>query len=196
MSNFISAQLPTDLGNFRIYSYPQQDLYHSHVLLVHEPVNTAGTVPLRIHSECLTGDVFSSRRCDCGFQLRKSMEYISEHGGMIIYLRQEGRGIGLHHKIEAYSLQDQGLDTIEANYQLGFAADQRTYEVAVDILQEWEVKKVSLLSNNPAKKLFLESAGIEVVRMISLQKPSDEYNERYLRTKKEKMGHLFPGDEQ
>lgn len=193
MSNITSAYLPTDFGDFRIYSYPQDDLYHTHVLLVHEPLNVEGVVPVRIHSECLTGDVFSSKRCDCGYQLRKSMEYISEHGGMIIYLRQEGRGIGLHHKIEAYSLQDQGLDTIEANYQLGFAADQRTYEVAVHILKDWNVDRVSLLSNNPAKKSFLESSGIEVVRMIPLQKPTDEFNERYLNTKKDKLGHLLAG---
>ncbi len=194
MSNITSAYLPTDFGDFRIYSYPQEDLYHTHVLLVHEPLNVEGVVPVRIHSECLTGDVFSSKRCDCGYQLRKSMEYISEHGGMIIYLRQEGRGIGLHHKIEAYSLQDQGLDTIEANYQLGFAADQRTYEVAVHILKDWNVvDRVSLLSNNPAKKSFLESSGIEVVRMIPLQKPTDEFNERYLNTKKDKLGHLLAG---
>ncbi len=193
MSNITSAYIPTDFGDFRIYSYPQEDLYHTHVLLVHEPLNVEGVVPVRIHSECLTGDVFSSKRCDCGYQLRKSMEYISEHGGMIIYLRQEGRGIGLHHKIEAYSLQDQGLDTIEANYQLGFAADQRTYEVAVHILKDWNVDRVSLLSNNPAKKSFLESSGIEVVRMIPLQKPTDEFNERYLNTKKDKLGHLLAG---
>lgn len=193
MSNITSAYLPTDFGDFRIYSYPQEDLYHTHVLLVHEPLNVEGVVPVRIHSECLTGDVFSSKRCDCGYQLRKSMEYISEHGGMIIYLRQEGRGIGLHHKIEAYSLQDQGLDTIEANYQLGFAADQRTYEVAVHILKDWNVDRVSLLSNNPAKRSFLESSGIEVVRMLPLQKPTDEFNERYLNTKKDKLGHLLAG---
>lgn len=192
MLSNISAELPTDFGQFRIYSYPSEDLYFPHVVLVHEDLNISAPVPVRVHSECITGDVFGSKRCDCGYQLKTSLHFLAEHSGMLIYLRQEGRGIGLKNKIEAYALQDRGMDTIEANHQLGFEADLRNYEIAVQILREWQINKVKLLSNNPEKKKYLLNHGFDIVEMIPILKPFDDYNRKYLETKRDRMGHLIP----
>ncbi|MBK9272241.1 MAG: GTP cyclohydrolase II [Saprospiraceae bacterium] len=192
MSSKIRAKLPTEFGDFHIFTYPSNDELHPHVVLTHQGIDPKGIVPLRIHSECLTGDVFGSKRCDCGYQLKASMEYLSKYPGILIYLRQEGRGIGLIHKLEAYMLQDGGLDTVEANHQLGFEADLRTYEVAASILKEQKIKTVNLLSNNPVKREYLEDNGISVHKMIPIIKPLDEFNKKYLKTKREKLGHILP----
>ncbi len=187
-----SASLPTDHGEFQIYSYPSEYSDFPHVLLIPKMIQYQEPPLLRIHSECLTGDVFASRRCDCGFQLAKSMEMIGAQGGILIYLRQEGRGIGLSNKIQAYALQDKGLDTVEANHELGFETDSRSYKTAIDILNELQVSSVRLITNNPLKINYLKNFNIEVKEVIQLVKPTDQFNEFYLQTKKEKLGHLMP----
>jgi 3,4-dihydroxy 2-butanone 4-phosphate synthase / GTP cyclohydrolase II len=193
MTDVKDAFLPTESGAFRVYSYAFDDPNNPHIALVtNDGLDNTLPVWLRIHSECLTGDVFGSLRCDCGFQLRKSLDLIQRFGGMLIYLRQEGRGIGLHNKIGAYALQDEGYDTIEANHKLGFDSDLRNYEPAVKILKEWKINRVRLISNNPLKKTYLESNGIEISELFPMIKPLDSYNEAYLRTKREKMGHHLP----
>ena len=150
------------------------------------------TIPLvRIHSECCTGDVFSSLRCDCGEQLDTSMELIGQQGGIILYLRQEGRGIGLIDKLRAYKMQEEGLDTVEANEKLGHAADGRNYQVAADILRYLGIQRIQLITNNPAKMEAISSAGIEVSGRIPLIIPPRQENARYMQIKKSKLGHLF-----
>jgi GTP cyclohydrolase II len=150
-------------------------------------------VLVRLHSECLTGDVFGSQRCDCGEQLEDSMRFLREQGrGVLLYLRQEGRGIGLANKISAYALQEEGLDTVQANLALGLPEDARDYRVAAEMLLDLNVHRAALLTNNPAKIEGLRSHGIEVVERLPVQVEPNPYNLRYLRTKKEKLGHLFP----
>jgi 3,4-dihydroxy 2-butanone 4-phosphate synthase/GTP cyclohydrolase II len=147
---------------------------------------------VRVHSQCLTGDIFSSTRCDCGGQLHKALEMIAAEGkGVLLYLRQEGRGIGLMHKIMAYQLQDQGRDTVEANEALGFKADQRDYGIGAQILVELGVEKIRLLTNNPRKFVGLEGYGLTIVERLALEIPASEASRRYLRTKKEKLGHIL-----
>jgi len=180
-----SASLPTKHGQFIIQSFKEGG--KEHLVIYKEPL---GEVPIvRIHSECLTGDVLGSLKCDCGEQLDSALEIISEHGGMVIYHRQEGRNIGLFNKVNAYALQDEGLDTVEANHQLGFAADARTYDVVEQILEYFGITKIKLLTNNPKKVVSLE--GIEVVERLPIKMDSNEYNKNYLNVKKEKMGHIL-----
>lgn len=189
-----SAQLPTKYGDFAvtIYQQPQSPLEH---LVLHSAKPLKNNVlNVRLHSECLTGDILGSLRCDCGWQLDTSMKYIAEHGGVLIYLRQEGRGIGLRNKIMAYSLQDEGMDTVTANQHLGFAADERDYIFAAQILHLLDIKRINLITNNPQKISAMSRFGIEVVeRKSCIMKPHD-HNSFYLRTKKEKMGHLLDID--
>ena len=149
-------------------------------------------VLVRMHSSCVTGDIFGSKRCDCGDQLHKSMELISKEGkGVIVYLSQEGRGIGLMNKIAAYKLQEEGLDTVDANTHLGFAPDERDYGVGAQILRELGVGKIRLLTNNPVKRVGLEGYGLEIVENVPIEICPNEYNERYLHTKKDRMGHTL-----
>lgn len=148
-------------------------------------------VPLRIHSECMTGDVFGSARCDCGDQLSASLSYLEQNGGLLIYLRQEGRGIGLTNKIKAYTLQEQGYDTIDANLKLGFHQDLRNYTTAIQILNHYEIKRVAILTNNPEKINALTESGIEITERVPIQIPSNPHNEAYLQTKQQKMQHLL-----
>ena len=187
-----NALLPTEHGEFQIYSIDSGVEGQPHIVLI--PRNRLIIEPclLRIHSECVTGEVFLSQRCDCGYQLGESMELIHKEGGILIYLRQEGRGIGLDNKIKAYALQDDGMDTIEANHKLGYASDERNYQIAVDILKEVMISSVRLITNNPLKIDFLVKNNIQVVETISIIKPKDIYNESYMRTKRDKMGHLIP----
>ncbi|MGJ8658040.1 MAG: bifunctional 3,4-dihydroxy-2-butanone-4-phosphate synthase/GTP cyclohydrolase II [Akkermansiaceae bacterium] len=181
--------LPTDFGNFDCHLY-EIDIDDSHHLaLVKGDISQDKPVTVRVHSECLTGDVFMSRRCDCGGQLHQALETISKEGGVLLYLRQEGRGIGLPAKIKAYKLQQQGLDTVEANEKLGYGADLRDYGVGAQILHDLGVRKMRLLTNNPKKMVGLDGYGLEIVEQLPISLPANPDNEKYLQTKKDKMGH-------
>lgn len=186
-------QLPTEHGLFKLQMYESQPDHEHHLALVMGDPVAGDKAPLvRMHSECLTGDVFGSQRCDCGSQLDEAMRVIAEDKcGVVIYLRQEGRGIGLAHKIHAYALQEQGLDTVEANEKLGFGADLRDYGMGAQILRSIGVERVRLITNNPDKIEGLEKSGITVDERVSLQPKSTEHNLHYLETKKAKLGHLF-----
>jgi 3,4-dihydroxy 2-butanone 4-phosphate synthase/GTP cyclohydrolase II len=185
-----SAALPTEHGDFRVLAYESTMDRETHVALVKGDISSGRDVLVRVHSKCLTGDVFHSARCDCGAQLETAMQRISAEGrGVLLYLNQEGRGIGLANKIRAYELQDQGLDTVEANERLGFKADQRDYGIGVQILKDLGVKSMRLLSNNPRKLVGLEGYGLSVAEWLPLEIPPSEHTKRYLRTKKEKLGH-------
>lgn len=189
------AEMPTDYGNFRIYAYESEVEDKTHIALVKGNIEGADEVPVRVHSECLTGDVFGSRRCDCGSQLHKAMEYIEKTGtGIILYLRQEGRGIGLGNKIKAYHLQDKGLDTVEANIKLGFPSDLRNYGIGAQILVDLGCTKIKLITNNPKKIIGIEGYGLEVTGRIPLEITPREENRFYLETKRDRMGHLILGN--
>ena len=186
------AALPTSYGAFRIHAFEGLVDGEHHVAMVLGEVRPEDALLVRVHSQCLTGDIFSSTRCDCGGQLHRALEMISAEGrGVLLYLRQEGRGIGLVHKIMAYELQDQGKDTVEANEALGFKADQRDYGVGAQILVEIGVKKMRLLTNNPRKFVGLEGYGLTIVERVALEIPASDASRRYLKTKKEKLGHIL-----
>ncbi len=177
------ATLPTKFGTFKIQSFKEKDKEHLVIFTENLP-----KIPLiRIHSECLTGDALGSLKCDCGEQLEYALRKIAKKGGMVIYLRQEGRGIGLFNKVNAYALQDKGLDTVEANHQLGFEADLRDFSVVEEILKEFNIKKIYLLTNNPKKEFAFKE--IKVVKRVPIKMPPNPFNENYLKTKKEKLGH-------
>lgn len=185
-------QLPTDLGPFRVRMYRSTMDGHHHLALIRGQPWRRKNPLVRVHSECLTGDAFGSLRCDCGSQLRKALEMIAgEDCGVLLYLRQEGRGIGLAQKIRAYALQEEGLDTVEANEQLGFEADMRDYSVAAQMLADLKVKRVRLITNNPRKVSGLEEYGLAVAARVPLVMPGGEHSARYLETKKRKLGHML-----
>src|SRR5919204_6216946 len=189
-----SAKLPTDYGDFRIHVFEHEPDKQTHVALVCGDIRDGKDVLVRVHSMCLTGDVLHSSRCDCGEQLDVAMKRIAAEGrGVLLYLHQEGRGIGLANKIKAYELQDEGFDTVEANERLGFKADQRDYGVGVQILRDLGVRSMRLLSNNPRKLVGIEGYGLSVTEWIPLEIPASEHTQRYLRTKKEKLGHKLRG---
>lgn len=185
--------LPTEYGGeFRLIVYENDVDNHNHVALVKGEINPDEAVLVRVHSECLTGDVFGSKRCDCGNQLEKAMRMVQEAGkGVILYMQQEGRGIGLLNKIKAYALQDQGCDTVEANLRLGFKPDLRDYGIGAQMLADLGVRKMRLMTNNPTKIVGLEGYGLEVVEQVPIVIEPCATNLRYLLTKKEKMGHLY-----
>jgi len=185
-----AADLPTRHGNFKIISYSSPLEHEEHIALVKGDVSGKRDVLVRVHSECLTGDVFGSYRCDCGDQLHRALEMIETEGcGVLVYMRQEGRGIGLKSKVCAYQLQDEGLDTVQANEQLGFAADLRDYGIGAQILCDLGLSSIRLLTNNPKKVVGLSGYGLEITEQIQIEIPPNEYNRQYLRTKKEKLGH-------
>ena len=189
------ARLPTPHGTWRLVGYRTKDHSEEHVALVMGHVEGADPILVRVHSQCLTGDVFSSQRCDCGEQLDIAMRRVAEERrGVIVYMAQEGRGIGLHNKIAAYALQDQGMDTVVANLALGFAADRRDYGIGMQILRDLGVQNIRLMTNNPAKRHGLAGYGLEVVERVPVIAPANPHNVRYLSVKQEKMGHLLDSD--
>ncbi|SEA72326.1 3,4-dihydroxy 2-butanone 4-phosphate synthase / GTP cyclohydrolase II [Thalassobacillus cyri] len=188
----VEINLPTEYGDFKAYGYTNDVDFREHVALVKGEIQPDEPTLVRVHSECLTGDVFGSYRCDCGPQLEAALRQIEENGsGVLLYMRQEGRGIGLLNKMHAYKLQEQGLDTVEANQKLGFAPDLRDYGIGAQILKDLGITKLRLLTNNPRKISGLGGHGLEVVERLPIQMPSRVENEKYLQTKKSKLGHLF-----
>ena len=187
-----STKLPTEYGEFRLHAFENQINKQSHVALVRGDIGDGENVLVRVHSQCLTGDVLRSARCDCGAQLDLAMRRISIEGrGVLLYLNQEGRGIGLANKIRAYALQDEGLDTVEANERLGFKADQRDYGIGVQILRDLGVRTIRLLSNNHRKLVALEGYGLSVTEWLPPEIPASATTLRYLTTKRDKLGHVL-----
>lgn len=188
----VEVDLPTKYGRFRLIPFRQKSNGLEHVALIKGTWEKDEPVLVRMHSSCATGDIFGSMRCECGEQLHKSMETIEKEGkGVVVYLSQEGRGIGLMNKIAAYKLQEQGLDTVDANLRLGFAADERDYGVGATILHEIGVSKIRLMTNNPKKRVGLEGYGLQIVENVPIEIPVNKFNEYYMQTKKEKMGHVL-----
>uniref|UniRef100_UPI0032171D72 bifunctional 3,4-dihydroxy-2-butanone-4-phosphate synthase/GTP cyclohydrolase II n=1 Tax=uncultured Draconibacterium sp. TaxID=1573823 RepID=UPI0032171D72 len=188
------VELPTNWGDFRIVPFRQKSNGAEHVALIKGEWDSNEAILTRVHSSCMTGDIFGSLRCECGDQLHKSMEMIDEAGkGVIVYMMQEGRGIGLLNKIAAYKLQDQGLDTVDANLHLGFKADERDYGVGAQILSNLGVTKMKLLTNNPVKRVGLEGYGLEVTEIVPMEIEPNEHNHRYMKTKRDRMGHHLKG---
>ena len=181
--------MPTEFGDFDCYLYQINTDHSEHLALVRGEIKSDEPITVRVHSECLTGDVFGSRRCDCGGQLHTALGHIADEGGVLLYLRQEGRGIGLSAKIHAYKLQEQGFDTIEANEKLGYGSDLRDYGMGAQMLYDLGVRKIRLLTNNPKKVIGLEGYGLEIVEQVPIRLPSNPHNEKYLETKRTRMGH-------
>lgn len=187
-----SASLPTPMGDFRVHGFEDPETGKEHVAITLGDVVGVDSVLCRVHSECLTGDALFSVRCDCGSQLKTALQRIADEGrGMVLYLRQEGRGIGLINKIRAYALQDQGADTVEANERLGFDADLRDYTMCKSMFAHFQVSRVRLMTNNPVKVTALTKLGIEIVERIPLETGHNDHNARYLATKAGKLGHLL-----
>jgi len=192
LDNLVQTRIPTRHGEFMLHYYSNNIDEKEHVALVKGDVAGKDNVPVRIHSECFTGDVLGSRRCDCGEQLDMAMKLIDEAGfGVLIYLRQEGRGIGLLKKLQAYNLQDEGMDTVDANIHLGHLADEREYSIAALMLENLKVKSIELMTNNPKKIDELKKLGIQVVGRIPVEAPAHKDNLGYLKTKAKKMAHML-----
>lgn len=186
------SNIPTDFGMFTVYAFSEhEEDWNPHLVWVAENTDFSKTVNVRFHSECITGEIFHSKKCECGQQLDAAMKYMSENGGMIIYLRQEGRNIGIINKLRAYALQEKGFDTVEANLKLGLPADGRNFDVAVEMLKLLNVKEINLLTNNPDKLKSLENSGIILNHRVPLEIESNEVNESYLSKKKDYFGHLL-----
>lgn len=187
----VQANLPTKWGAYDIYAFSEEHGdQQPHIALVHKDINVTNAVPVRIHSECLTGDLFGSKRCDCGEQFEESMSIISAQKGVMIYLRQEGRGIGLINKLDAYNLQDAGLDTFEANVHLGFEADERDFGIAIEILTDLGIQTIDLITNNPDKIAAIDHSDITLRNRIPIIIPPKSENEGYLKIK-QNVGHLL-----
>ena len=189
------VDMPTKYGHFRLIPFLQKSTGLEHIALIKGEWGEDEPIPVRVHSSCMTGDIFASQRCDCGAQLQKAMQLIEENGkGVIVYLNQEGRGIGLMNKMKAYKLQEEGMDTVDANLCLGFKADERDYGVGAEILRKIGVHKMRLITNNPVKRIGLESYGLEIVEILSCEIEPNNFNSRYLHTKAERMGHTLHFD--
>ena len=192
MKRQADATLPTNWGNFNMIAYADSfDEKMPHLAMVHEDFSAKNTILVRIHSECMTGDLFHSHRCDCGEQLDAAMQLAAKEGGIVLYLRQEGRGIGLINKLKAYNIQDTGVNTADANTHLGLEVDARRYDIAIEMLEDLSVKKINLLTNNPLKIEAFDNSSIKVVNRIPLIIPPKKENKGYLKTKADLMGHLF-----
>ncbi len=190
IDKIVDVQMPTKSGNFQLHAYKEKTTGQEHLALVKGTWDENEAILVRVHSSCLTGDIFDSCRCDCGPQLEKAMEMIEAEGkGVIVYMNQEGRGIGLINKLKAYKLQEEGMDTIEANIELGFKSDERDYGIGAQILRDLGVSKMKLMSNNPTKRTGLVGYGLEIVENIAIEIESNIHNESYLKTKRDKMGH-------
>jgi GTP cyclohydrolase II len=186
------ANVPTEFGTFRMIAFSENaDDWMPHIAIIAENTDFSQPINTRFHSECITGEVFHSQKCECGQQLDAAMNYIQKNGGVIVYLRQEGRNIGIINKLKAYSLQEKGFDTVAANIKLGLPADNRDFKIAIDILNQLEIKSVNLLTNNPEKIKAIEESSIELNSRIPLQIAANEASREYLKTKKEYFGHLL-----
>lgn len=187
-----TVEMPTAYGDFKLTAFTQTDTGEIHTALQKGSWTADEPVLVRVHSSCITGDIFGSCRCDCGEQLQAAMEYIEQAGqGLVLYMMQEGRGIGLVNKLKAYKLQEQGLDTVEANLQLGFREDERDYTATAEILTLLNARKIRLLTNNPQKKTDLVRFGIDIVEIVPIEIPPNRHNLKYLQTKRDKMGHFL-----
>ncbi|MXO31523.1 GTP cyclohydrolase II [Apibacter sp. B2912] len=192
MKRQAEANLPTEWGEFEIIAYSENENdWMPHLAMISKNTDLSKTVNIRIHSECITGDLFHSKRCDCGKQLDAAMKYIHENGGVLLYLRQEGRNIGIINKLKAYNLQDKGLNTAEANIELGFPADARDFKIAVEILEDLGIQSVNLLTNNPEKISFIKDSSIKFIHRIPLEINPEKENLEYLKTKKDFFGHFL-----
>ena len=189
------VDMPTEYGHFRLIPFRQKSNGLEHIALIKGEWNEDEPIIVRVHSSCMTGDIFGSQRCDCGAQLHEAMKLIEKEGkGVVVYLNQEGRGIGLMNKMRAYKLQEEGMDTVDANLCLGFKADERDYGVGAEILRQIGVHKMRLITNNPVKRIGLESYGLTITENISIEIEPNSYNSRYLHTKAERMGHTLHFD--
>ena len=187
-----TSELPTDIANFKVHAFTEEQTKKDHLAITFGNFKTNESVLARIHSQCITGESFFSMRCDCRFQLTESLQQIANNGsGAIFYLQQEGRGIGLSNKIRAYKLQDEGMDTVEANHQLGFHEDERSYEIVASMADHLNIHSVDLMTNNPKKIRALEKMGLKVNKRIPILSESNQHNKKYLTTKAKKLGHLF-----
>jgi len=196
IEEIVRVDMPTRYGNFKLVAFKEKNSTNEHLALIKGEWEKNEPVLVRVHSSCFTGDILGSLRCDCGEQLHKAMEMVEEEGkGAILYMSQEGRGIGLLNKLKAYRLQEKGMDTVEANLHLGFQMDQRDYGIGAQILRYLGITKLRLMSNNPKKRVGLVGYGLEIVDNIPIVAPANPHNEKYLRTKRDKLGHEFKGDE-
>jgi GTP cyclohydrolase II len=187
-----TSNLPTDIGEFKVHAFTEESKSKDHLAIGMGDLLTSEPVLCRIHSQCITGESFFSMRCDCRYQLTESLTRIAEKGrGVVFYLQQEGRGIGLSNKIRAYNLQDKGFDTVEANHQLGFKEDERGYDIVSEMINFLAIKKVDLMTNNPKKIKALEAMGVIINQRVQISSSTNKYNEKYISTKIKKLGHLF-----
>jgi 3,4-dihydroxy 2-butanone 4-phosphate synthase/GTP cyclohydrolase II len=191
----VDVDMPTEFGHFRLVAYKQTSTQEIHLALVKGSWTKDEPVLVRVHSSCVTGDIFGSCRCDCGKQLHTAMEIVEREGkGVVLYMKQEGRGIGLLNKLRAYKLQENGMDTVEANIRLGFDMDERDYGVGAQILRDLGITKIRLLTNNPKKRVGLMGYGLEIVENVPIEIPPNPHNERYLKTKRDRLGHTILKD--
>jgi len=187
-----TSELPTEIANFKVHAFTEEKNKKDHIVISYGKLITSKPILARIHSQCTTGESFFSMRCDCRFQLTEALKKIANNGsGVVFYLQQEGRGIGLSNKIRAYKLQDEGMDTVEANHQLGFHEDERNYEIVASMAEHLNIHSVNLMTNNPKKIDALEKLGLKINKRIPILSETNEYNKKYLNTKAKKLGHLL-----